>query len=206
MPAVVIVLTQVLNNDRRTAILIGGFVPLGLNLIIQISSYVTQKCVNKSVSNMSKIAEILDDESCCGKKAFLFLFPARQSFSEILFVILLSGVYGALMTYFMHIQTMLILNRDPGENYNNIYYGLTIAVVALSSYSLFSKPMAESTPYLTSDSFSIFSSHYQRVGYSIFIAGCVCIAEFSARDNGTLMRLQGSFAIAYIVHFVVLVL
>jgi hypothetical protein len=93
------------------------------------------------------------------------------------------------MIYFMHIQTMLILNRDPGENYNNIYYGLTIAVIVLSSYSLFSKPISESTPYLTSDSFSIFSSHYQRVGYSILIAGTVCIAEFSAADTGDLVRL-----------------
>jgi hypothetical protein len=88
------------------------------------------------------------------------LFPARQSLGEVLFVILLSAVYGALMTYFIHIKTMLVLNRDPDENYNNIYYGLTVAVIALSSYSLFSKPIPESTPYLTSDNFSIFSSHY----------------------------------------------
>ena len=106
----------------------------------------------------------------------------------------------------MHIKTMLILNRDPQENYNNIYYGLTIAVVTLSSYSLFSKPIPESTPYLTSDSFSVFSAHYQRVGYSVLIVGCVCITEFSAADTGDLNYLQGSFAIAYIVHFVVLVL
>jgi|LauGreDrversion4_2_1035121.scaffolds.fasta_scaffold44894_2 hypothetical protein len=52
---------------------------------------------------MSKIAESLDEETCCGKKAYLFLFPARQSFFEVLFVILISGIYGALMTYFMHI-------------------------------------------------------------------------------------------------------
>jgi hypothetical protein len=52
---------------------------------------------------MSSIAEDLDDEKCCGKKAYLFLFPARSSFGEVLFVTLLSGVYGALMTYFMHI-------------------------------------------------------------------------------------------------------
>jgi hypothetical protein len=84
---------------------------------------------------------------------------------------------------------MLTLNRDPDQNFNNIYYGLTIAVIVLSSYSLFSKPIPESTPYLTSDSFSIFSSHYQRVGYSILIIGCVCITEFSAKDTGSLMRL-----------------
>ena len=88
------------------------------------------------------------------------MFPARQSIGEVFFVILLSGVYGALMTYFIHIKTMHVLNRDAAENYNNIYYGLTVAVVALSSYSLFSKPIPESTPYLTSDNYSIFSSHY----------------------------------------------
>jgi hypothetical protein len=132
------------------------------------------------------------------------LFPPRSSFFEVLFVICLTGVYGALMTYFMHIQTMLRLNRDPLENYNNIYYGLTIAVIVLSSYSLLSRPIPESTPYLTSDNFSIFSSHYQRVGYSIFIAGTVCIAEFSAADTESLMKHQGTFAIAYIIHFIVL--
>jgi hypothetical protein len=56
IPAIVIVLTQILKSDRKTAILIGGFVSLGLNFIIQIISYAIQKCSNKSVSgNMSKI-------------------------------------------------------------------------------------------------------------------------------------------------------
>lgn len=34
MPAVVIVLTQVLKEDRKTAVIIGGFIPLGINFII----------------------------------------------------------------------------------------------------------------------------------------------------------------------------
>ena len=34
MPAVVVVLTQVLKDDRKSAVLIGGFIPLGLNFVI----------------------------------------------------------------------------------------------------------------------------------------------------------------------------
>lgn len=155
MPAIVIIVTQVLKNDRTTAILIGGFVPLGLNFVIQVTSYLIQRSINKAVSGGGVPHEI--DEACCGKKAYLFLFPARSSFWELLFVTLLTGVYGALVTYFMHIQTMLRINRDPLFNYNSIYYGLTIATIVLSSYPLFSKAIPESTPYLTNDQFSVFS-------------------------------------------------
>jgi len=34
IPGIVIGLTQGLKDDRETAVLIGGFIPLGLNLII----------------------------------------------------------------------------------------------------------------------------------------------------------------------------
>jgi hypothetical protein len=81
-----------------------------------------------------------------------------------------------------------------------------VAVIVLSSYSLFSRPIPESTPYLTNDSFSIFSVHYQRVGYSLIIAGIVCIAEFAAAHNHVLYKFRGYFVIAYIVNFVELIL
>lgn len=89
--------------------------------------------------------------------------------------------------------------------YNDLFYWLTFATIVLSSYSLFSKPIPESTPYLTNDSTSILSSHYQRVGYSIIIVGSVCVAEFAADYHDTLRRLQGSFVSAYIINFVVLI-
>jgi hypothetical protein len=44
----------------------------------------------------------LSDDTCCGRKAFLFLFPARSSILHLLFVVLLGGVYGSLNTYFIH--------------------------------------------------------------------------------------------------------
>ncbi len=34
MPAIVIIVTKALVDNRKTAVLIGGFVPMGLNLII----------------------------------------------------------------------------------------------------------------------------------------------------------------------------
>lgn len=37
---------------------------------------------------------------------------------------------------------------------------ITLIVVLFSSYSLLSCPIIESTPYLNSDNFSIFSYHY----------------------------------------------
>ncbi len=52
----------------------------------------------------------------------------------------------------------------------------------------------------------MFSAHYQRVGYSLIIVGCVCIAEFGAVYNGQLNKLQGPFIAAYIINFIVLVL
>ena len=88
------------------------------------------------------------------------------------------------MTYFIH--SITLVNLQGNTTYSSLYYGLTIATVVLSSYSLFSQPIPESTPYLTNDSFSILSSHYQRVGYSLIIAGSVCIAEFSLKNVGTL--------------------
>lgn len=118
------------------------------------------KCNNKSNGGLANVAEDLSDDSCCGKKAFLFLFPARSSIFELIFTVILTGIYGSLMTYFLHPVTYLALNRDSiGGNYQTLY-GLTVTTIVLSSYSLFSRPIPESTPYQSNDSFSIFSSHY----------------------------------------------
>lgn len=184
---------MILKNDRKTAVIIGGIVPLIINFILQITSYAIQ-------SRLSKRANIDpdQDESCCGTRGYLFLFPSRSSLTEVICVVFLTGIYGSLMTYFIHDQTFQNLNRDSGMNKSNIiYYVITIITIVLSSYSLFSKPIPESTPYLTNDNFSILSSHYQRVGYSIIIAGSLCIAEFSSNKNANLLRLGGYVAIAY---------
>lgn len=177
---------------------------MGINLVVQFISYIIEKC--KSKEGLASVAEDISDESCCGKKAFLFLFPARSSFFELVFTVLITGVYGSLMTYFLHKTTYLNINRDWNLDYYNVLYALTIVTVIFSSYSLFSRPIPESTPYLSNDSFSIYSSHYQRVGYSLIIVGCVCIAEFGAEANGNLMKLQGPFIGAYIVNFIVFIL
>jgi hypothetical protein len=173
------------------AVIIGGIIPLIINFILQIVSYVIQRRLSKK--------PLIDslDESCCGIKGYLFLFPSRSSFTEVIFVVFLTGIYGSLMTYFIHDQTFNNLNRDSMNNSNNIYFMITILIIVLSSYSLFSKTIPESTLYLTNDSFSIISSHYQRVGYSIIIAGSLCIAEFSSGHHENLLKLPGYVAVAY---------
>lgn len=52
------------------------------------------------------------------------------------------------------------------------------------------------------DAFSIFSSHYQRIGYSVIIAGAVCIAEFSSK----LPIYHSYYQLAYILNFTFLLL
>jgi hypothetical protein len=88
---------------------------------------------------------------------FLFLFPARSSILELIFVIMLTGVYSSLQAYFIHYETFYFFVYESSWN---ICYALTIITIFFSSYSLFSKPIPESTPYLTDDRFSIFSNHY----------------------------------------------
>ena len=41
MPVIVIIVTKALVDNRQAAVLIGGFVPMGLNLVIQTVSYCT---------------------------------------------------------------------------------------------------------------------------------------------------------------------
>lgn len=184
---------MILKKDRKTAVIIGGIVPLIINFILQITSYVIQRRESKRAN-----IDPDQDESCCGTRGYLFLFPSRSSLTEVIWVVFLTGIYGSLMTYFIHEQTFVNLNRDSGMNKSNsTYYVITIITIVLSSYSLFSKPIPESTPYLTNDNFSILSYHYQRVGYSIIIAGSLCIAEFSSNKNANLLRMGGYVAIAY---------
>jgi hypothetical protein len=164
----------------------------------------------KSKDNAFSVKEhIPDDEAaCCGKKDYLFLFPPRSSFFEVIFVVFLTGLYTSLMAYFMHSTTLTLLNPWLTPYDRQVFFGLTLATIFLSSSSLLSRPIPESTPYLTNDSFSIFSSHYQRVGYSVLILGFVCITEFGASYQGTLFTLLNDnlFQAAYIVNFIALVL
>ena len=44
------------------------------------------------------------------------------------------------------------------------------------------------TPYGTDDSFSLFSHHYQRIYYQIFISICLLLAE-KETENGILMHV-----------------
>lgn len=109
IPAIVVILILVLPNDRPTAVVVAGLVALGINFIIQLISYFVQRRSNQQTGQQG-IKELEDDGACCGKKAYLFLFPARHSLLELFVCVLITGVYTALMTYFMHIKTLDTLN------------------------------------------------------------------------------------------------
>jgi len=42
----------------------------------------------------------------------MFLFPARSSIIELVIVVILTGVYSALMVYFIHERTLMMLLND----------------------------------------------------------------------------------------------
>jgi hypothetical protein len=105
---------------------------MGFNFVIQSLSYCLQRRLNTTNDGIKDI-----DETFCGLKVYLFLFPSRSSIFQFFVVILLSGLYGSLMTYFIHITTLTALSPDISST-NSVYYGLTIATVILSSYPLFS--------------------------------------------------------------------
>jgi len=175
MPGIIVAITQGLKTNRTAAVIISGIVPLVLNLVLQTVSFLIQRKINKA--SLAKVAVDLSEPSCCGNEAILFLIPARSSILELIFVIILTGVYGALQAYFIHQTTLDYLVSFDQQN---TCYIITVITVFFSSYSLFSQPIPESTVYLTNDRFSIFSNHYQRVGYSLIITACVCITEFGA--------------------------
>ncbi|CDW89360.1 pecanex-like protein 4 [Stylonychia lemnae] len=203
IPGIVIGLTQGLKNDRKTAVLIGGFIPFGLNLILQILAFILQKQINSK--SIASVAKDISDVPFFSKENYLFLIPARSSIIELIIAVILTGVYGALMTYFIHERTLMMLLHDF-KNTQDTYYIITIVTIFFSSYSLFSSPIPESTPYLTNDQFSIFSHHYQRVFYSIVISGCVCITEFGSTLNDLLVLYRGYFEVAYWANLGILIL
>ncbi len=102
----------------------------------------------KSQGGKSKATPSKSDLSLCSWDTFLFLFPPRSSILELITVILLTGVYGALEAYFY----------SSSETTTSAI--LVIVTVLLSSYSLFSQPIPESAIYPSSYDFSLFSYHY----------------------------------------------
>lgn len=87
-------------KDARTAgCIVGGAVPLVINLVFMGTSYTIRNDVKED-----------DDEvSCFSKAGFLFLFPAKAGLLEIAYCSLLTFAYGALMTYAFHPATMMSL-------------------------------------------------------------------------------------------------
>ena len=107
MPGIIVAVTQGLPNSRTASVIIAGVIPLALNLILQSISFLIQRRINKE--SVAKVALDLSEPSCCGNEAILFLIPARSSTLELLFVVGLTGVYGALQAYFIHQTTLATL-------------------------------------------------------------------------------------------------
>lgn len=121
-----------------------------INIILMITSFQLQKTDAEGDT---------EDVSCFSKKGLLFLFPAKSGYFEILICSLTTFAFTALgIKAFMNEESFTI---------NLMAYIL----LALNSYSLFSKNCPESAVYRDNDSeFQIGSNHYQRPLNFIFCA------------------------------------
>ena len=98
-------------------------------------AYILQKSINSK--SIASVAKDISDISFFSKENYLFLFPARSSIIELIICVILTGVYGALMVYFIHERTLIMLLYDF-KNTKDTYYIITIITIFFSSYSLFS--------------------------------------------------------------------
>ena len=150
------------------------------------------------------------------KQSFLFLFPARQSHIERVFVILLGPLYVALLMVACSKQSFKWVLCPGGfatcghwqgiEDQAAVLLFLTLLVTLLSSYSLISRPISESTPYATDDSFSLLSHHYQRILYQVILFGIMFTCQQYPQITTFLGINTASFIWIYWANLVCLIL
>lgn len=104
MPACVIVPT-ILFDDVNKATAASLIVPFSVNLIFLLISFIHSKVTNPSALD-NQVALDLDGPSFFSWKTYLFLFPARSSFIELLICLILTPGYTALMTFIIHKHTL----------------------------------------------------------------------------------------------------
>ena len=137
-------------EDSFQAALIGGIVATIINLILMIIAVQVQKTEDEGDT---------EDVSCFSKKGFIFLFPAKSGYFEILVCAIVTFLYTALGIRGFFDEKEVGINAM-------IYF-----LLALNSYSLFSKNCPESAVYRDNDSeFQIGSNHYQRPLYWVICA------------------------------------
>jgi hypothetical protein len=107
------------------------------------------------------------DFSCCGLDTFKFLFPHKNSFWELMYVLLLSIVYGTLCGYYLQKErTELILGTDS-HSWFSIIGGIASG---FNGFSLISQTPPESTPYESNSKLGfIYSTNYMRPVYGASI-------------------------------------
>jgi len=95
------------------------------------------------------------------------LIPPRSSLTELVINLALTLLYGAAITFYIHGETLgpIYLKEDVTVQV------AVLIIVFLTSSCLISHSIPESTPYITSEAFHLFSSHYSRVIYQLLIIG-----------------------------------
>ena len=199
MPAWILVSTIIFKEaDSRTlGVIMGGAVPLVLNLVLMAYAY---HLVNAQQARKEPDVAVGDEDvvSCCSKSGYLFLFPARSGKAEIALCALLTFAYGALMVYVLHPTTLTYFFDDDRDLASLIPL---LIFVGLSSFSLFSGRCPESAVYLNNDQeLNWGSNHYQRATYYILIAvylvACEA-AEVEMTQAGSEV-VYASFIIVYV--------
>lgn len=128
------------------------------------------------------------------------MIPAKTSWLEVLYSALITYAYGALMTYMFHPTTVDYWTYNFGQPSTFAVSAPYMILVALASYSLFSKQSPEIAIYLdNTEDFDFGSSHYQRAVNYIVLAGIMAILE--ATRLALLASLAAQFYNAFIIMY-----
>lgn len=173
-----------LADDPWIAMAIGGALPLLINLPIMLISMWLKPKGDKEVDS--------DGLSCCSKAGFLFLFPPKAGVGEVVLASLLTFLHGALMVWMIH----------PAANGGDDLVARIphLAIIGLSSYSLFSAHCPEVAIYRDNDSELEFgSNHYQRSTHCSVIALALLIIQEGTWSGVEATRLVKILNLAFIV-------
>lgn len=153
MPGSVLLSVLVLGDQKWLAMVVGGAVPLVINVALMI--------VARTMQSTS------DEES--QKSSFLFLFPAKSGWFEVLLAAILTFLNGALMVYVVNPATG---GQEVGARIPHL------VVIGLSSYSLFSAHCPELAIYRDNDQeLDWGSNHYQRSTYCSLLGFVILLIQ-----------------------------
>ena len=114
--------------------------------IIHTASFCIKR--NRQKEKRTEVEE--QEEGLNLKQSFGFLFPPRSSIMELIVNIFVAAGFSFIVIY----QSLYLANN------HHVLFWLNAVQVLLSSYSLISHAIPESTPYSSDDSFNLFSHHY----------------------------------------------